>query len=71
MTRPTCNNAEMATGEHLPPIIGYRQVWSKDRKVLLQVFTDLETDLIELVTLDKRDETPGFWESLIKVKPEG
>jgi hypothetical protein len=54
----------------LPPVIGYRQVWSKDRNILLQVFTDLETDSIKHVTLDRRPNGLGLWESLIEVEIE-
>lgn len=47
--------------------VGYRQVWSKDRNVLLQVFTNLETDLIERVTVDVRADRSSSWESLTEV----
>lgn len=70
MTPPFGNNDRMAPGKQKPPIIGYRQVWSKDRNILLQVFTDLETDSIRLVTLDKRGHGLGLWESLIEVEVE-
>jgi hypothetical protein len=52
------------------PIVGYRQLWSKDRNTLVQVFTDLETDLIQLVTIDTRSTSESCWESLTKVKLE-
>lgn len=52
------------------PIIGYRQLWSRDGNTLVQVFTDLETDLIKLVTIDTRPNSEGYWESVIKVNLE-
>jgi len=52
------------------PIVGYRQLWSKDRNTLVQVFTDLETDSIELVTIDQRPNGLSSWESLTQVRLE-
>lgn len=51
-------------------IVGYRQLWSKDRNTLVQVFTDLETDSIELVTIDARPNGLSSWESLTQVRLE-
>jgi hypothetical protein len=52
------------------PIVGYRQLWSKDRNTLVQVFTDLDTDSIELVTIDTRPNGLSSWESLTQVRLE-
>lgn len=60
----------MAQRDTTPPIVGYRQLWSKDRNTLLQVFTDFETDSIELVTIDTRPNGLSSWESLTQVKPQ-
>lgn len=49
------------------PIVGYRQIWSDDRNVIVQVFTNLETDLIQRVTVDVRAERSSCWESLTQV----
>jgi hypothetical protein len=57
-------------GDKMLPIIGYRQLWSKDRNTLVQVFTDLDTDSIQLVTIDTRPHNLGCWESLTQVQIE-
>lgn len=54
-------------GDTMLPIIGYTAVWSRDRNVLVQIFRDLETDSIELVTLDKRADSASSWESVTQV----
>lgn len=57
-------------GDRMLPIIGYRQLWSKDRNTLVQVFTDLDTDSIQLVTIDTRPNGLSCWESLTQVQIE-
>lgn len=57
-------------GDKVLHIVGYRQLWSKDKNTLVQVFTDLETDSIELVTIDTRPNGLGSWESLTQVRLE-
>jgi hypothetical protein len=57
-------------GDRMLHIVGYRQLWSKDRNTLVQVFTDLDTDSIELVTIDTRPNGLSSWESLTQVRTE-
>lgn len=54
-------------GDNMLPVIGYTQLWSKDRNVLVQIFRDLEKDSIELVTLDRRENRASSWESVTQV----
>ncbi len=57
-------------GDRVLHTVGYRQLWSKDRNLLVQVFTDLETDSIELVTIDERPNGLSSWESITQVRKE-
>jgi len=57
-------------GDTMLPIVGYRQLWSKDRKTIVQVFSDVESDSIQLVTIDTRPDVESCWESLTEVKLE-
>lgn len=52
----------------MPPIIGYRQVWSGDGNTLIQVFSELDTDSIELITVHRRADQESPWESLTEVE---
>lgn len=52
----------------MPRVIGYRQLWSEDRNTLIQVFSDPETDSIELITVHRRDDAQGSWESVTEAE---
>lgn len=52
----------------MPRIIGWTPLWSKDKKTLVQIFTNLETGLIELATVNTRRDKSGPWEPSIEVE---
>ena len=55
----------------MPPIIGWRQVVSPDNTTLVQVYTDLQTGLIESVYIAHRKTAADLWEPLqqCEIKP--
>jgi hypothetical protein len=49
-------------------MVGYLPLVSKDNKTLVQIFTDLETGLIEHVQVAHRDLPYGSWGSPTEVQ---
>jgi len=52
------------------PRIGWMPLWSEDRKTLVQVFTDLDTGLIQLVSVTSRQRGGDWWGPTIEVREE-
>jgi hypothetical protein len=53
----------------MPPIYGYRELWSKDRTKLIQEFSDLEKGSILTVFVSSRRASWARWESITEVGP--
>lgn len=54
----------------MPPVIGWRPLWSKDRLQLVQVFTDLDTGSILATTVTRRRARWARWEPTTEVGPD-
>jgi hypothetical protein len=54
-------------GTDMHQTIGYLPLMSKDKTTLVQIFTDLETGLIESVQVAQRSQTFDSWGSPIEV----
>lgn len=63
------NGANMADSEQLPTF-GWCALWSKDRKTLVQIFTDANTGLIQRVTVTQRPSVGSWWGPTITVEED-
>lgn len=54
----------------MPLRLGWMPLWSDDKRTLVQVFTDLETGLIQRVTVTTRQYGDGWWGPTIEVRDE-
>ena len=53
----------------MPPIVGWRPLWSEDRKTLVQIFVDLDTGSTLATTVSTRRASWARWESTHEVGP--
>lgn len=54
----------------LPLRLGWMPLLSKDKRILVQVFTDLETGLIQRVIVTHRQTDGGWWGPTTEVREE-
>lgn len=56
--------------DDVPRRLGWMPLQSQDKRILVQVFTDLDTGLIQRVVVTHRQSAGGWWGPTTEVREE-